>query len=919
MVGLPTGTVTFLFTDIEGSTTLLQHLGDRRYAQILDEHRQLLRNAFAKGKGQEIDTQGDGFLVAFSRARDAVATAVAAQRSLTRHPWPDGAALQVRMGLHTGEPISDEDRYIGLDVHRAARIGAAGYGGQILLSDAVSSLAGRNLPQGVSLRELGSHRLKDLREPEHLWQVMHPDLPADFPPLKSLNILPNNLPVQLTSFIGRGHEKAEVRRLLSTTRFITLTGSGGAGKTRLALQVAAEALEEFPDGVWLAELAALTDPSLVPKAVASALGVPEPEQSDQGLTETVTDSLRAKSVLVILDNCEHLVAACADLTDALLRACPNLRILATSREALGVTGETTWRIPSLSVPDPQRFLPLDRFTEYEAVRLFRDRAVMNQPQFAITRDNAPAIAQVCHRLDGIPLAIELAAARVRVLAVEQIASRLDDRFRLLTGGSRTTLPRQQTLRAAMDWSYDLLSEQERTVLPLLSVFAGGWALEAAEAVCSGDGIEASAILDLLTQLVDKSLVVVETKGKEARYGQLETVRQYGLDKLMESEKATIARRKHRGWFLELAYRAEPELRGPRQRMWLERLDTELDNLRAALAGSMMERGAAEAGAQLAGELQWFWYRRGHFTEGRKWLEGTLAAARDASAAGRAKTLGAIGFLASHQGDLGRAGASLHESLTLWRELGDKRGMASALHNLGHVAGMQGDYGRAKAHFEESVLLFRELGDKWGIGWSLNCLGHETLNQGDDSGAKTLLEESLALTQDTGDKWHASLPLRNLGIGAGMQGDYQRAISFIEESLVLCREINDKYGMASCQNSLGKLALKLGTYERAMTLFKESLTLRRDIADRRGIPMCLEGLAGVADGQAKPTLAARLLGAAEVIRETIGIPLPPSDRAEYDRRVSAVAAALGQERLAAVWAEGRAMTLEQVIEYALNAA
>ncbi len=865
MVGLPTGTVTFLFTDIEGSSTLLQRLGDRRYAEVLEEHQRILRDAFAKGNGQEIDSQGDSFLVAFSRARDAVATAVAAQQSLTEYPWPDGASLQVRMGLHTGEPISRTDRYVGLDVHRAARIGAAGYGGQILLSDAVSSLAGRDLPPGVSLRDLGNHRLKDLREPEHLLQVVHPNLPAAFPPLKSLNILPNNLPVQLTSFIGRGHEKAEVRKLLSTTRFITLTGSGGAGKTRLALQVAAEALEEFPDGVWLVELAALTNPSLV--------------------------------------------------TTDLLGTCPNLRILATSREALGVTGETTWRVPSLSVPDLQRLPPLDHIAEYEAVRLFIDRAVTSAPQFAITRDNAPAVAQVCHRLDGIPLAIELAAARVKVLAVEQIAARLEDRFRLLTGGSRTALPRQQTLRAAMDWSYDLLSEQERTVLRRLSVFAGGWTLVAAEAVCSGDGVEASAILDLLAQLVDKSLVGVETKGNEARYGLLETVRQYGLDRLMESEKALIVRRKHRDWFLELVERAERELRGPRQILWLDRLENELDNLRAALEWSMKE--APAAGLRLAGELQWFCQIRGHLSEGRKWLEDTLLIASDASPPVRAKALWGVGQLSWPQGELELAGTVLRKSLTLWRELGDKRGMATALHTLGHVAENQADYGHANTHFEESLLLFRELGDKWGISWSLNCLGHVALTQGDDSRAKPLFEESLALCRETGDKWRTAYTLRNLGNVAGMRADYQRAMSSLDEGLALSRDVKDKYSIVACQNALGKIALKLGNHERAMTLFKESLTLRRDFADRRGIPECLEGLAGVAGGQAKPILAARLLGAAEIMRETIGTPLPPSDGAEYARQVSAAGAALGQEGLAAAWAEGRAMSLEQAIERALK--
>ncbi len=434
MPSLPTGTVTFLFTDIEGSTALLQRLGDHRYAEALEEHRRLLRAAFEEGNGREIDTQGDAFLVAFSRARDAVATAVAAQRSLMKHTWPDGASLQVRMGLHTGEPISNTDRYVGLDVHRAARICSAGHGGQILLSRAVSDLVRRDLPAGVSLRDLGSHRLKDLHEPEHLVQVVQSDLPADFPPLKSLDVHPNNLPRQLTSFIGREREIAEVKRLLSIAYIVTLTGTGGAGKTRLALQVAAELLDNYPDGTRFVELAPLSDPALVPKAVASALDVPE--QPGRELRETLLGYLRPKHLLLLLDNCEHVLSACQDLADRLLRVCPNLRILATSQEALGVEGESTYPVPSLQLPDLRRLPPLERLAEYGAVRLFAERAALSQPTFSLTTSNAPTVAQICYQLDSIPLAIELAAARVKVLSVDQIAARLDDRFRLLMVGTR---------------------------------------------------------------------------------------------------------------------------------------------------------------------------------------------------------------------------------------------------------------------------------------------------------------------------------------------------------------------------------------------------------------------------------------------------------------------------------------------------
>jgi predicted ATPase/class 3 adenylate cyclase len=915
MAGLPAGTVTFLFTDIEGSTTLLQRLGDRRYAEVLEEHRRLLRIAFEEGNGPEVDRQGDAFLVAFSRAREAVGAAVAAQRALMKHPWPEGASLSVRMGLHTGEPLSGTADYVGLDVHRAARICSAGHGGQILVSQAVEILATPDLPPGVSLQDLGRHRLRDLRDPEHLFQVVHADLAADFPPLKSLNARPNNLPIQLTSFIGREREKSEVRRLLSTSRCLALTGSGGAGKTRLALQVAAEALEAFPDGVWLVELAALSSPNLVPKAVASALGVSE--QPGRALTEALRDALRGKSVLVVLDNCEHLVAACAYLADALLRACPNLRILTTSREALGVTGETVWRVPSLSVPDPQHLPPLDRFKEYDAVRLFIDRAMASDPQFAVTRSNAPAVAQVCHRLDGIPLAIELAAARVKVLAVEQIAARLDDRFRLLTGGSRTAVLRQQTLRATMDWSFDLLSEEERALLLRLSVFAGGWSLEAAEAVCSGNGVAASDILDLLTQLVDKSLVITETQGGEARYRLLETVRQYGWERLVESNEAADIRRRHRDWYLDLAERAEPRLLSLEQVVWLERLEAEHDNLRAALELSRAEE-SAEAWLRLAGALHYFWFMRTNHSEGREWLEGGLSTKGNVAAMVRAKALYGAGNLAwgGAVRDRARAEILLSESLALFRELRDISGIAYALHNLAHVAARQGDYDRATARFEESIALFREAGNKWGLGWSLQCLGHEKLREGDIGRAKALIDESLPIVREVGNRYTLAYVHHNLGRIAERQDDYERASALLEEALPLAQGVGDKDHVDDLQYDLANLSLRRGDNKRAARLHRESLISRRERGMKEELTDSLEGLGRVACAQEHYKKAALLFGAVEALRETLALHREPSDQVDYNGWVASTRGALGQKSFAAAWAEGRAMTLEQAIEYAL---
>ncbi|HET8678584.1 MAG TPA: adenylate/guanylate cyclase domain-containing protein, partial [bacterium] len=531
----PTGTVTFLFTDIEGSTRLLQSLGDAGYAELLALHRELLRSAFTAAGGHEIETQGDGFLIAFQSARRAVAAALDAQRALDTHPWPHGAVFRVRMGLDTAETTIHGGAYAGLGLHRAARICAAGWGGQVLLSRITADIVGTELPAGASLRDLGDHHLKDLQRTERIYQLMHATLPADFPPLRSLDSLPNNLPRHLTSFIGREREIADVKQWLLTTRLLMLTGSGGCGKTRLALQVGADLVEGFTDGVWLVELAPVSDPVLVPQTVASTLHIRE--EPGRPLLVTLTDHLGPKQLLLLLDNCEHVVEACAHLAEALLRACPRLRILATSRESLAIAGEMTWRVPSLSVPDPARLPSLERLTQYEAVRLFIERATAARPDFAVTQRNAPALAQICHQLDGIPLAIELAAARVKVLPVNQIAERLNDLFRLLTGGGRTALPHHQTLEAAMDWSYDLLSEPERVLLGRLSVFAGGWTLEAAEAVCAGDAVPSATFLDLLAQLVDKSLVMARVHDEpsvDGRYWLQEPVRQYATRKLQES-------------------------------------------------------------------------------------------------------------------------------------------------------------------------------------------------------------------------------------------------------------------------------------------------------------------------------------------------------------------------------------------------
>ncbi len=954
MADLPTATITILFTDIESSTALLQKLGDHRYAQVLEEHQRLLRAAFREGGAHKINTQGDGFFVVFKSARHAVATAVAAQRALFAHPWPEDAQVRVRMGLHTDEPITASGGYIGLGINRAARICSSAYGGQILLSQTTRDIIENDLPPGVDLWELGEYRLRDLHRPTRIFQVRHPEIPAVFPPLKSLDARPNNLPIQLTSFIGREREIAEVKHLLSQTRLLTLAGIGGAGKTRLALQVAADQLDQFTDGVWFVDLASTTDRHLLAQTVAVALGARE--QSGQPILGTLTEYLKARRLLLVLDNCEHLITACATFVHTLLSASPHLRILATSREALRVPGEVILRVPPLSVPGLDGLPPLHAIGQYEAIRLFVERARLYQPGFTLTEQNASLVAQICHRLDGMPLAIELAAARVNVLAVEQMAERFKDAMRWLTAGTRTAPNRQRTLRAAVDWSYDLLTESERVLFNRLAIFAGGFTLEAVEAVCCGNGLEASDVLDLLSHLVDKSLVAVEADPSDSfRYRLLEVLRRYSWERLQESGEAETVRRSHGSYFLKLAEEAEPGLRSTHQASWFRRLEQEHDNCRAALRWSM-ESGEEEISLRLTGALWWFWYVRGYVREGREWLEKALAESGEAPASARAKSICAAGLLALRQSDYGRATQLAGESAVLCRTLGDTPGLAFSLgilglvadhqgnyeraatlsseslglarrvedkwgtafsqNTLGIVARIRGDYERARALGEESLALCQELGDEWGIAGVLNSLGLVARDQGDYERAGALLEESLTLSRKIGDGQDIAFSQNSLGVLARLRGDYGRATALHEESLALCRALGDTWGIAYALHGLGLVARDQGEYDRAGALCAESLLLRREVGDRRGIALSLTGLAIVAVAHGQPQRAARLFGAAEALRESIGMPHPPFDRADHDRSVASVRAELGDAVFTSAWAEGREMALDEAINSAL---
>jgi predicted ATPase/class 3 adenylate cyclase len=879
-MNLPGGTVTFLFTDIEGSTRLWEQHPEAMQS-ALARHDALLRTAIDAHDGIVFKTIGDAFCAAFYTAPDALHSAFAAQRALHAQAWPEPVTIRVRMALHTGAAEVRDNDYFGQPLNRVARLLSAGHGGQVLLSEVVQALVRDTLPPACSLLSLGEHRLRDLGRPENVFQLLHPSLPAEFPPLKSLDnrALPNNLPLQVTSFIGREKAIEEVKSLLQKTRLLTLTGSGGCGKTRLSLQVAADLLEEYPDGVWLVELASLSDPALVVQATAQAVGVTE--EANQPLQRTLLEHLKTRRLLLLLDNCEHLLSACAQLADTLLRSCPHLHLLASSREPMSIAGELTYRVPSLSLPDPSTPQTPETLSQYEAVRLFIERVQFHQPTFSVTDRNAPALASVCHHLDGIPLAIELAAARIRSLSVEAIEARLGERFRLLTGGSRTALPRQQTLRAAIDWSYDLLTEAEKTLLQRLSVFAGGWRLAEAEAVGSGEAVEEWEVLDLLTSLVDKSLVLYEEREDQERYRLLETVRQYAGERLGQSEETEQVQERHLTCFLALSEAARGHLMGADQVDWYDRLEAEYDNLRAALTWCEQTPEGTGSGLRLIGALGSFWEVRAHWVEGQTWCERMLSRAEaQADAAGRASALIVAGALARVQGRKALALGHLEESLTLSQGLEDRAGMALALLHLGQVRDGEEDPLPAKACYEESLALFRESGNKHGIARATGGLALSTWRQREETRAQAMMEEALHLQREVGDRRGIADCLVTLGKTAGVRGDLEAGRGLLEEALTFAREIQDRNVICDIFSTLATWAFQGGDYPAAQALLEQGMTIARAARDRRSISRYCICLADMALAQDDLALAQTLYTQAIEGFQEVGNKIGPADIATH---------------------------------------
>jgi predicted ATPase/class 3 adenylate cyclase len=862
---LPIGTVTFLFTDVEGSTHLVQELGST-WQEVVEEHNRLMRGAVRGAGGVDVRTEGDSLFAVFQSAPAAVSAALEAQRELASRSWP--APVRVRMGLHTGEGILGGDDYVGIDVHRAARIAAAGHGGQVLLSDTTWTLIRHALPRGVTGRALGRHRLKDLPEPEELHQLVMDGLPSEFPPPRSLEI-PTNLPAPITSFVGREQVLARSEQLLQGTRLLTLTGPGGSGKTRLAIEGGNRLRPSYPDGVFFVDLAPIVDPALVAPTIAVVLGVRE--VAGRSIQKSIEDALRDREMLLVLDNFEQILDA-APLVAELLGAAPRLRVLITSRAALHLSGEQELPIPPLGLPDPGRRPPVERLSEYEAVALFAHRAASVDPNFSLTDENAPTVAEICARLDGLPLAIELAASRIKLLSPSAMLDRLEHRLALLTGGARDLPARQRTLRETIGWSHDLLEPTEQTLFARLSVFVGGCTLEAVEAVANpGDelGVET---LDLLGSLVDKSLVRKESED-ELRFGMLETIREFGFEVLEESGETDDIQRRHARYFVDLAEAAEPMLT-LMDRDWLGRVLREHDNLRAALRWSI-DSGEAEPGLRIAGSVWRFWWLQSLLREGRRWTDELLALPSSASrTAARAKALSAAGSLAYWSRDLDAVLGPYEESLAIYRDIGDVRGEAEGFYNLAFPYLLAGDYRKAKELFHRSMEIYRRLNDAVHVAHGSAALAMVATREGDLKAARGLIEEARATFLDVGDLW----------------------------------------GNAQTLGQLAALALKLGNNAECRTFSFESLEVNKKLGNVFGIGVAIQALAVLAARLGRTEPSVRLAGAVDRLREVAGGEAPQAIVGLEDPREVA-RGSLTEEQIVALWEDGRAMTLDEAVALA----
>ncbi len=895
---IPSGTVAFLFTDVEGSTNRWERFRDAMSVAI-KRHDAVLRAAIESHNGYVFKMLGDAVCAAFPTVGGAITAALDAQRAIAREDFSAVDGLKVRMAVHVGHADERDGDYFGPTVNRVARLLAVGYGGQILVSGAAADLAQDELPAQSSMRDLGPHRLKDLTHPEQIYQLVAPDLQQKFFPLRSLEVLPNNLPLQVTSFVGREHDVAEIQQLLERTRLLTLVGAGGVGKTRLTLQASADLLDRYPDGVWYIEFAPLVDGNLIPNTVASIFGVTE--QPERTLTESIVSALRNKTTLLIFDNCEHMLENAASIADALIRGCPKVQLITTSREGLGIAGEVVHRVASLAMTD--------------AVALFADRANAANTRFALTDANKPIVEDICRRLDGIALAIELAATRIKVLSVEQLAAKLDERFRLLTGGSRTALPRQQTMRALIDWSHDLLSENEKTIFRRVAVFAGGWTLEAASDVCSDASIESWDVLDLLSALVDKSMVVAELGDSEQRYRLLESTRQYALEKLLESGEQDHIRDRHAQHMFEVAQSANAELQSVPMGVWIVPLAPELDNFRLALDWLLTERHDVEKGARLVVLLFDYFIETSRPNEVWRWSEFALETLGDGAAPElRARLLRSMSEVSSALGKgLSQRKTLAREALELFRASNDRKGTAQALLTLGAQLGFFGEIDEARPLVEEGLVIARETGDRRLIG---HALALSTYTNTDTEDRLKGMHEAIAIFRATGDERAVARTLSWLAERKFQSGDVHGAAESGKQAVAIMKRRRFRSNLIVGLMNNAAYDSWLGNFDAAADAARESIALCQEVQDRLDIPICIQHLASVATARENPMLGARLLGFVDARMLQIDEPRQASEQMLYDRLMSALREKLSESDLASAMSAGALLSEDEAIAEAL---
>jgi len=896
---------TFLFTDVEGSTKLWEADPDRM-ASAMAWHDAALRVAVEKCRGAVVKMTGDGTHAVFADARDALLAALQIQLELSNGSSHVPIKLSVRCGLHRGKAQPRDNDYFGSVVNRAARVMGAAHGGQILLSASVVAQVEDRLPNQVTLIDLGEVRLRDLSSPEHVYQVAHTQLRQEFPALRSLESHPNNLEQQPSSFVGRERELKEICGLVRSARLVSLVGMGGLGKTRLALQCGADLLDSFPDGVWFVDLAPLTDPSLLPNEVAKVLGVRE--EPGRTLAQTLNAHLKSRTLLLILDGCERLAAISAKLADAVIRGTRDVRVLVTSLEALRVPGEHLYPVTPLSVP--KRGDGIAALSRSPAVQLFVERAQSHRPSFALNEREASAIADLLIRLEGIPLAVELAAARVRSLSLADINDRLKDRYKLLTQGSPLLHMRQQTLRALVDWSYDLLREKEKVLLARLSVFGGGFSLSAAEAICADTSVPEDEILDLVASLVDKSMLMLDEGESGVRYRMLETIRDYAREKLLARGEWLPVATRHCDLYFALAKQARDGMRGPEQSEWIQRLETDLDNVRAAIALSLAEHVDPFIAIKIAVALQAFWIWRGYVTEGRNYLRAALALpAVQASDEAQGWTLYVDAALAESQGNHVAARTILDKCLELRQRLGRKSEIAGTLSTLANAKLRLGDTDGALTNELEAVQIFRELGNQYGEAVGLLHLAEIHAYLGDDLQAKSHLEHSLSLARAIRNQEIEGECERELGALALGCGDLVTSYRHSENSLAVFRKAADRHGEATALWGLGKADIVAGNLDRARLRLAEALQVFQEFGMYSEAFGCLEDYAALAKARGATRDAVRLLAAATSGIERLAIVPSAHDRQRRNSAAEALLADTGQEAFESAWAEGRSWGIE----------